>query len=307
MKRLITDNTGPYGELDTDAFQRAILQYRNCPDKETKLSPAMCVFGRPIKDFIPVLPGRYRPHVTWRETLAAREEALRNRHMRAAERWSEHTKQLPPLVVGDHVRIQNQIGPNPRKWDKTGLVIEVRQHDQYVARIDGSGRVTLRNRKFLRKYLPVCPVTPRNCIQDDLTYRTTEIRKPIINERTLPTGPRQIPQADHALPPQVDRAPQTSVTQATGTTQMEQPPYNVPQSPARSANEPHGTLRAPNSPRTQDHTPLHSPDPVSTDQDNQLSPPAIPFTTIVTSRTRRRPTWQTSGDYDMSSAIYGAK
>ena len=92
----------------------------------------MCVFGRPIRDFIPILPGRYQPHNTWQETLAAREEALRNRHMRAAERWSEHTRRLPPLVVGDHVRIQNQVGNHPLKWDKTGVVVEVRQHDQYT-------------------------------------------------------------------------------------------------------------------------------------------------------------------------------
>ena len=67
---------------------------------------------------------------------------------------------LPPLVVGDCVRIQNQTGPHPTKWDKTGIVVEVRQFDQYVVRVDGSGRVTLRNRKFLRKYLPVVPRAP---------------------------------------------------------------------------------------------------------------------------------------------------
>ena len=60
MKRLITDNTGPEGELDTDAVQRAILQYRNTLDPDTKLSPVKCVFGRPISDFIPIAPGRYR-------------------------------------------------------------------------------------------------------------------------------------------------------------------------------------------------------------------------------------------------------
>ena len=159
-KRLIASNTGPNGELDTDALQRAILQYPNTPDPDTKLSPAMCLFGRPIKDFIPILPGRYQPHPTWLDTLNTREDALRNRHMKAAERWSEHTKRLQPLTVGDHVRIQNQTGPHPLKWDKTGKVIEVRQFDQYGIRVDGSGRVTLRNRKFLRKFIPVQPTPP---------------------------------------------------------------------------------------------------------------------------------------------------
>lgn len=61
MKRLITDNTGGKGDLDTDAVQRAVLQYRNTPDPDTKISPAMCVFGRMIRDFIPVIPGKYLP------------------------------------------------------------------------------------------------------------------------------------------------------------------------------------------------------------------------------------------------------
>ena len=127
----------------------------------------MIVFGRPIRDFIPILPGRYQPHKTWEETLTAREEAPRNRHMRAHERWSEHTKRLPPLQVGDHVRIQNQIGNFPKRWDKTGTVIEVRQFDQYAIKMHGSGRVTLRNRKFLRRYLPVItPAKPRSILDD---------------------------------------------------------------------------------------------------------------------------------------------
>ena len=61
-KRMIMDNTDARGRLDTDTFQRAMLIYRNTPDHTTKLSPAQCVFGRPIKDLIPILPGRYQPH-----------------------------------------------------------------------------------------------------------------------------------------------------------------------------------------------------------------------------------------------------
>ena len=89
------------------------------------------------------MSGRYQPHPTWKDTLAAHEEALRNRHVRSAERWTERIKILPLLVVGDFVRIQNQIGPHPTKWDKTGRVTEVRQFDQYVVRVDGSGIMTI--------------------------------------------------------------------------------------------------------------------------------------------------------------------
>ena len=161
VKRMILNNTGPDGNLNVDAFQRAILQYRNTPDQHTSLSPAMILFGRPIKDFIPILPGAYRPHNTWRELLHDREIALRNRHQKACERLTEHTKRLPPLVIGDYVRLQNQIGNNPRKWDRTGKVIEVKQFDQYVVRVDGSGRQTTRNRQFLRKYTPAISSDPR--------------------------------------------------------------------------------------------------------------------------------------------------
>lgn len=171
VKRMITGNTGPSGTIDTDKFGKAMLQYRNTPDPETKMSPASVLFGRPIRDFIPIYPGKYRPHPTWQETLTAREEALRNRHMKAAERWSEHTRRLPPLAVGDQVRIQNQVGPHPKRWDKTGRVIEVRQYDQYGIRVDGSGRVTLRNRQFLRRYIPAVSERPKpRLLTDDLLF-----------------------------------------------------------------------------------------------------------------------------------------
>ena len=91
VKILNTDNTDDNGSLNTDRFQRAMLQYHNTPDRNKRLSPAMCIFGRLTRDFVPMHPGKYEPHTTWQEPIIAREEALSNRHMRADERLSAPT------------------------------------------------------------------------------------------------------------------------------------------------------------------------------------------------------------------------
>ena len=107
--------------------------------------------------------------------------------MKAAEQWTEHTKRLPPLRVGDHVRIQNQTGLHPTKWDKTGVVIQVRQFDQYNVRIDGSSRVTLRNRKFLWQYVPVQTPPPKRTVDDDLRHISRPLFQPTATPPSLPS------------------------------------------------------------------------------------------------------------------------
>ena len=258
IKRLIMQNTGPNGTLDTDKFQRAILHYRNTPDRETGISPAMAIFGRAIRDFIPVHPGRYLPHPAWRETLIAREEALRNRHHKMCERLSEHTQHLPPLKIGDCVRVQNQRGPNALKWDRTAVVVEVRQFDQYIIKIDGSGRVTLRNRKFLRKYIPI---VRRGPLLEHPGYIPTPIPKPAppphnqtpaAPKPTHPTTPISVPTTPNrntprpapttpnlATPPQVQPEPANP------------PDRNIPQrtTPVNEADTPYVQLFTPKASR----------------------------------------------------------
>ena len=233
---MLESNTGPSGSLNTDAFQRAMLQYRNTPDRDTSLSPAMALFGRPIRDFIPIHPGKYKPHPTWQATLQAREDALRNRHMRDAERLSEHTVSLPPLKVGDTVRIQNQVGPHPNKWDKTGIVIEVRQFHQYVIRVDGSGRVTLRNRRFLRRYTPVVERGPVTMLPGPLQlgWRTSPLPSPSAdpvrppNPQPLPEGPTTSPTYPQlTYPPAVDQPTPVPPTNKLPRSMARLLPYNT--------------------------------------------------------------------------------
>ncbi len=153
VKRMLMANTSAVGSLNVDSFQRAMLIYRNSIDPETKSSPAMILFGRPIRDPIPAPLGKYCPHQTWRETLVNREKAMAIRHSREREKWSEHTRELKPLDIGNHVYVQNLVGNNPLRWERTGVVIEVLPFKQYKVKLDGTGRVTLRNRKHLRKFL----------------------------------------------------------------------------------------------------------------------------------------------------------
>ena len=51
--------------------------------------------------------------------------------------------------------------------------MEVRQFDQYAVRVDGSGRITLRNRKFLRKFAPLHKAAPPRMITEDLRHLGT--------------------------------------------------------------------------------------------------------------------------------------
>ena len=116
VKRMLMANTSPSGLLNVNAFQRAMLIYRNSIDPETGSSPATSVFGRPIKDSIPAPLGKFCPHQTWRETTQNREIALAKRHAREREKWSQNTRNLKPLDIGDFVYVQNLTGNNPLMW-----------------------------------------------------------------------------------------------------------------------------------------------------------------------------------------------
>ena len=151
-KRLIRGNLGPRGSLDTDAFARALLEHRNAIDPLTGLSPAMIIFGREMKGFLPSPDQKFQPRQEWRLEADLREQAHAKRHARMEERLASHARPLPPLQQGDTVAIQDLSDPcKPGKWTKTGTVVETLPFDSYTIRVDGSRRPTQRHRRHLRR------------------------------------------------------------------------------------------------------------------------------------------------------------
>ena len=119
--------------------------------KDIGLSPAQIIYARHIPDYIPVTPGNFKPRPEWILTQEEREKLLARRYELMENRLKVGTKVLHKLEVGNILAIQNQTSPRAKKWDKTGVVVEILPFDQYRVKVDGSGQVTLRNQRFLRR------------------------------------------------------------------------------------------------------------------------------------------------------------
>jgi hypothetical protein len=240
-KRLLRSNTGPGGSLDQDHFVRAMLQLRNTPDPDCKLSPAQIIFGRPLRDslsFVNRLEKFSNPyiHPTWRQAWLAKEEALRSRITRTAESLRAHSRPLRPLNPGDTVFIQNQQGNNPTKWDRSGIVVESIGNDQYRIKVDGSGRLTLRNRRFIRAYTPVTTSIVRQPVALP-TFQSADTAPPssplVPTDPNLSTTPSN--RRDSSLATPNDVAEDDSTVEDQGILSSPEterlPPQTVPRSP----------------------------------------------------------------------------
>ena len=218
-KRMVRDSLGPGGTLNTDALARALLAHRNTPDSVTGLSPAQVIFGRALRDFLPCSPNKYLPRTEWRINADQRELAHAKRHVKTEEKLTSGSKQLPSLIVGDCVSVQDQSGNTPRRWSKTGIVLEISGPDSYLIKIHGSNRITKRNRQFLRKIqpfqtdvdhpsqyarplqaLPVEPITSDHNIHDHVDPVDVHTYQPDLTHETPGDGEHQGPEVSRDIP-----------------------------------------------------------------------------------------------------------
>ena len=121
------------------------------------------------------------------------------------ESYNEHAKDLPELDDGDYVAVQNGAGSHPKRWDKTGRVMQKLPFRQYRVKVDGSNRLTLRNRKFLRKIDPVCahrmPATASVGTQPSSNLAESTPNTPLLQQIAAPvSGPSTHTPTDDPAP-----------------------------------------------------------------------------------------------------------
>ena len=196
---------GRKGELDTERFHRALLEHRNTPDSATGLSPAMVVYGRRLKGFIPDL-SQHIYNRDWQIDREARERAFAKRHSVMGDKLDQSTRTLPPLPRGAEVAIQDP-GTNskPGRWSKTGTVVECLPYDAYMVRVHGSRLVSKRNRIHLRRILPLAPEQYVIPVDSKEAAEVPEHTKTEVTERYIAVQPpkrfmRLSPEAHRKVP-----------------------------------------------------------------------------------------------------------
>ena len=188
---MLKENIGPQGSLDTDKMARALQAYRNTPSKDLGLSPAQILYGRVLRDHLPTPKEFLEQRKEWVLLKEEREKTLTTKYGRVQEDLGRHAHTLKPLEVGSVVQVQNQRGKDPLRWDKSGVIVETLGNQQYTVRMDGSGRVTLRNRRFLRQIQQLVPryksldnVIPKHHNENikDVPTKELEIESPVVEE-----------------------------------------------------------------------------------------------------------------------------
>ena len=206
IKRLLEENMDKNGNLNNDQVARALLQQRNTPDKDCGLSPAQVLFGRQLRDTLPTLNKSVMIFENkdicnqWHEAWAAKEDAIRVRLVRSCENLEPGSRELVALKEGDKVLVQNQAKSSgrPNKWDRQGVIIALKGNDQYLVKVDGTGRLTLRNRRYLRRFEQPCSMG--NVAQSDRRQmmHSGELRSRSSTGHLQRTLPASMPPPQHA-------------------------------------------------------------------------------------------------------------
>ena len=209
-KRMIYNNLFTDRSLNNDRAAPAIIQYRNTPLPDISLSPAQILLHCQLRDNLPAHPSHYPLHKEWIITAQQLEKALSKHTHLMIEKNESTSQELQPFSLnhnGTNVVIQDA----DKRWNRIGRVVEVLTNLQYRIRMFHSGRVTLRNRQFLRRYTPIIPgvavpmktdtKTEIHEREQNLPEQTLKHDKPASpstttdNKHNMDVAPKRIPRA----------------------------------------------------------------------------------------------------------------
>ena len=209
-KRIIRDNTSSNGSLDTNKAARAILQYRNTPLPGIELSPAQILFHRQLRDHLPTNPIHYQLHKDWLITAEEREKHFSQHTQKIINEYNNHSHALKPLPIRSQVLIQSLTMKNKLRWTQTGTIVEILPFRQYKIRLDGSGRIVLRNRRHLK---PCHIINPSIIPSADTLNPQPNITPPEqpatadVNHNPEPIHAEPIPNPVNPNPPVITKTP----------------------------------------------------------------------------------------------------
>ena len=243
-KRLILDNLSPSGSLNTDRVARALLMHHNQTDPVSGLSPAEVIFGRRLRDHLPLQENKFQPRAEWRLEADLREKAYAKRHLLKKEQLLKGSRPLPPLTAGHCVAIQDEAKfGKAGKWTKTGTITQVLPFQSYEVRVHGSNKLTKRNRVHLRQIQPF-------------------INKIMLEEDQSPF--KNLPVTQIPVPPPTTTKPSPPLERAV-----------TPMPPSPPPPDPKPTTQPRPRPRIKERWILAKPKPIETTTE---SPPIVPPT-----------------------------
>jgi hypothetical protein len=192
IKALVTGSrTG--GSFDKNKMTKALLLCRNAPRLGLQ-SPAQLVFNCPVRDGLPANRRSYAPK--WQRDVREIEE----RSIKAQEKidihYNKDASDLPELIVEDHVLLQD---PKTKRWFTPGIIVETGNHRDYLVKTP-AGRLFRRNRRLIRKRVPVMPGPGPAAALPQATSQPLDAQ-----ERSNPARPVQAEQPAESTRPGIGR------------------------------------------------------------------------------------------------------
>ena len=163
MKRVLAASWD-HRQLNDNRLCRALLQYRNTPSRRDGLSPAQKLYGHPVQDSLPAHRRSFAPE--WQRSSQEADQQAAHTLRQSETYYNTHTHPLTDIEIGSAVALQNT---QTKLWDTYATVVAIGPHRRYHVRTQ-SGRVLVRNRRFLRHRTPAscAAYTPQQIIPSNL-------------------------------------------------------------------------------------------------------------------------------------------